>query len=89
MTSELEKKCAEAARLKQVLLENDNIGVLLYLAKYNPQVTRRVLAEKFGKTALKGLEDLKKFCLVAEKNRNLSLTPEGIFQVDGLLASVA
>ncbi|MEK6924212.1 MAG: hypothetical protein AABW54_03170 [Candidatus Micrarchaeota archaeon] len=86
MSESLTKLYHEASRLKSVLLENNNIGVLLYLAKYNPQVTRRDLKEKFGKDALKGLENLKRLELIDENDEKLTLTHQGIFQVEGLMA---
>jgi len=85
MSEQLQQLYHDANRLKRVLLENNNIGILLYLAKFNPNVTRKRLKNEFGKEALQGLDDLKRFELVTESEKSISLTPQGIFQVEGLL----
>ncbi|MEK6954955.1 MAG: hypothetical protein AABX01_08130 [Candidatus Micrarchaeota archaeon] len=89
MGEELARFQNNATMLKKILLENNNIDILLYLAKYNPKVSRRHIEEKIGKDSLKGLEELKKCNLVVEDNKSVSLTQEGIFQVDGLLTLIA
>ena len=90
MTSEIVKKLyVDATFLKSILLKGRNIDMLLFLAKYNPNVDRQEIEEKFGKESLKGLEDLKKINLVMEDRTGISLTTEGIFQIDGLLTMVA
>ncbi len=76
----------DAATFKEMLLEGKNIDILLYLAKYNPDVPKSEILKAFGKESGKGLEDLKDAKLVMEKSSGISLTNEGIFQVDGLLA---
>ncbi len=86
MGEELKKLYYDANRLKNVLLENDNIGILLFLAKYNPKVKREQIKEKFGKEALQGLDELKRLELVIETEKGICLTPQGIFQVEGLIA---
>ncbi len=86
MTEELKKLAIEASNLKNVLLQNKNIDVLLYLAKYNPDVTVDDIKQHFGKESLDGVDSLKKFHLVNEEKGNLTLTNEGIFQIDGLLS---
>jgi len=86
MGEQLQKLYHDASRLKNVLLENNNIGVLLYLAKYNPHITRKDLRDRFGKEAMKGLEDLKRFELIAENDEKIMLSTQGIFQVEGLMA---
>ncbi|MBS3062818.1 MAG: hypothetical protein J4203_03015 [Candidatus Diapherotrites archaeon] len=85
MSTELEKMYEQTESLKNVLLENNNIDILLYLSKYNPDATRDAIARRFGKEALEGLEDLKQLHLIREKEQQLTLTNEGIFQVEGLL----
>ncbi len=85
MGEQLKKMYHEASYLKKVLLENNNIGILLYLAKYNPNVTREQIKEKFGKDTLQGLDDLKQLDLITESEKGLVLTPQGIFQVEGLM----
>ncbi len=85
MGESLKQIYLEVNLLKRVLLENENVGILLYLAKYNPNVTRTDIEERFGKKSLKGLEDLKKLDLIKETENGLSLTPQGIFQLEGLI----
>ncbi|MBS3057418.1 MAG: hypothetical protein J4415_02210 [Candidatus Diapherotrites archaeon] len=85
MSEELKRIYYDALRLKNIILENKNIEILLYLAKYNPKVSEQDLEKKFGKDALKGLRELKNISLVKEEGSNLFLTNEGIFQVEGLL----
>jgi len=85
---DLQHMNVKASKLKAVLLENKNIDVLLYLAKYNPKVTVEDIIERFGKDAINGLKDLKIFNLVYEDNSFLTLTDEGLFQVEGLLTLV-
>jgi len=85
MSEELKRIYYDALRLKNIILENKNIEILLYLAKYNPKVGEQDLEKKFGKDALKGLRELKNISLVKEEGSNLFLTNEGIFQVEGLL----
>ena len=84
----MKKLYIDTIKLKSILLENKNIDILLYLAKYNPNITEEDIAKKFGQDAIEGLKDLKVASLVKEDNKKLTLTEEGIFQVDGLLASV-
>jgi len=87
MSENLKKIYSEVSNFKTVLLENNNIDLLLYLAKYNPKVSKKDLVEKFGREALKGLKDLKSISLVREDDKNnCTLTDEGIFQVDGLIS---
>ena len=85
---DLQRMNVKASKLKAVLLENKNIDVLLYLAKYNPKITVEDIIEKFGKDAIYGLKNLKIFNLVEENNSFLTLTDEGLFQVEGLLTLV-
>lgn len=77
-----------ASILKEVVLEYCNIDILLYLAKYNPKITKEDIVKKFGKESLLGLEDLEKYNLVKEDRDRFTLTNEGIFQVEGLLTLV-
>ena len=81
----LKRLGSEASNLKTILLQNNNIDILLYLAKYNPRVTANEIAEKLGKKSLSGLKSLMNFRLVREENERLFLTEEGIFQVEGLM----
>ncbi|MFA4945933.1 MAG: hypothetical protein WC607_00090 [Candidatus Micrarchaeia archaeon] len=85
MSYELGRLRDDAGKLKNVLLQGRNVGVLLYLAKYNPNVDRKKIEETFGKNALDDLEQLKKINLVIEEKESLTLTDEGIFQVNGLV----
>ncbi|OIO21780.1 hypothetical protein COV61_01245 [Candidatus Micrarchaeota archaeon CG11_big_fil_rev_8_21_14_0_20_47_5] len=85
---DLKKEFLEASRLKDIVLEDKNIDILLYLAKYNPNVQRENIIENFGADSIKGLEDLKGAKLVRELSDGISLTEEGIFHVDGLLSIV-
>ncbi|MBI5332196.1 MAG: hypothetical protein HZB65_01345 [Candidatus Aenigmarchaeota archaeon] len=85
MGEQLRKLYYEAANIKNIILENKNIDILLYLAKYNPNISISDITEKFGKESLEGLKDLEKINLVREQNGQLTLTEEGIFQVEGLL----
>ena len=86
MSEELKRVYNDAINLKRIILENKNIDLLLYLAKYNPKITREDIAEKFGKEALQGLKDLEEVKLVKEEESRVLLTSEGIFQVEGLLS---
>lgn len=88
MGENLKKLASDAANLKSALLYKNNIDILLYLAKYNPKVSKKDIADKFGKEAIDGLRTLEQFHLVKEEEGNLTLTTEGIFQVEGLLAIV-
>ena len=76
----------DAIKLKSIILENKNVDMLLYLAKYNPKVTKEDITKKFGKDALHGLKDLENVKLVREEESEFFLTNEGIFQVEGLLS---
>lgn len=89
MSRDLSKAASRASELKNVILENNNIDILLFLAKYNPKVTIDTIIENFGKESVKGLKNLEKLDLIVKKNKNLTLTEEGIFQVEGLLTMVA
>lgn len=88
MGEEIKRLGIDSSTLKTILLENNNIDILLYLAKYNPKVTIKEIAKNFGKESVEGLMALIKFCLVKEEGKRLSLTEEGLFQVDGLLTLV-
>ena len=83
---DLKKMAADTAKLKGVLIYRNNVDILLYLAKYNPEVSKKEIAQKFGKEAINGLKALEQCDLVKEEDGNLTLTTEGIFQVEGLLA---
>lgn len=85
MGQELKRIYADASNLKSVILQNNNIDVLLYLAKYNPKITKKDIIKNFGKESLDGLKALREFHLVKEEKGKLALTDEGIFQVQGLL----
>ena len=86
---EHEKIYSDVTKLKNVLLENSNIDILLYLAKYNPKIMKKDIEKNFGKESLKGLSNLEKYQLVREESGKLTLTSEGIFQVEGLITLVA
>ena len=86
---EHEKIYSDVTRLKNVLLEDRNIDILLFLAKYNPNIMKRDIEKNFGRGSLKGLIDLEKCQLVREESGKLTLTSEGIFQVEGLITLVA
>ena len=58
----------------------------MVLLKYNPDVTVENIKQRFGKESLEGVDSLKKFHLVNEEKGSLTLTNEGIFQIDGLLS---
>ena len=85
MSEELKRISTDISNLKTVMLQDKNIDILLYLAKYNPNITAGDIAEKFGKSSLRGLSALMNFCLVTKKKERIFLTKEGIFQVEGLL----
>lgn len=89
MGENIRKLAADASNLKSILLHNQNISILLYLAKYNPKVSKKDISLKFGRQALDGLKALAQFQLVKEEEGNLTLTTEGIFQVEGLLSAIA
>ncbi len=88
MSEDLKRISIIASNLKAVILQNKNIDILLFLAKYNPKITTEEIEEKFGKESLNGLQSLKQCNLVREEHRFLTLTQEGIFQVEGLLTLV-
>lgn len=89
MGEELKKLYHDASDLKGVITEYWNVDIMLYLAKYNPKVTREDIQKNFGEKSLKGLKDLEKYNLVKEERNGFTLTTEGIFQVEGLLTLVA
>lgn len=65
---QLKAMSLDAARFKEMLLQDKNMGILLYLAKYNPDVPKAEILKAFGRESGKGLEDLKEAKLVLEKN---------------------
>ena len=71
---------------KILLLTNNNIDILLFLAKYNPKITKEDIIKNFGEESVKGLKHLKQLHLVKEEDNKVTLTEEGIFQVEGLLS---
>ncbi len=86
MGVELKRVEYGAAALKNALLSGNTLGVLLYIAKYNPGVSLKDITSKFGKEATVRVEKLRELHLVAiEPSQKVSITNEGIFQVDGLL----
>ncbi|MEK6957639.1 MAG: hypothetical protein AABW99_01530 [archaeon] len=85
MGENLTTMAADATKLKGVLMYGNNIGILLYLAKYNPKVSKKDIADRFGKDSVNGLKALEQCELVKEDDGNLTLTTQGIFQVEGLL----
>lgn len=85
MGEDLKRLSADASNLKTIILQNKNIDILLYLAKYNPEVTTEEIIKNFGKESINGLKNLMEFRLVTDENGHLFLTEEGIFQVEGLL----
>ena len=87
-SEEIKKMGLDASMLKSVILRNSNIDILLYLAKYNPETTVKEIADKFGKDSIEEVEILKQFCLIKQEDQHLTLTEEGIFQVEGLLTLV-
>ncbi len=89
MSSELKTAYYAVARMKQLLLDNNNVDLLLFLAKYNPNVTRKRIETELGKDALKDLDSLKQFDLIVEDSKGITLTHEGIFQIDGLVSMLA
>lgn len=88
MGENLKELYHSASTLKGVVLEYRNIDILLYLAKYNPKITKKDIEKKFGEESLHGLKDLEKYNLVKEERDRFTLTNEGIFQVEGLLTLV-
>ncbi|MCX6777618.1 MAG: hypothetical protein NT157_01915 [Candidatus Micrarchaeota archaeon] len=89
MGDEIPQICADSLDIKGVILQNKNVDILLYLAKYNPEIKEKDIIEKFGKESIRGLNALKRLDLVKEMKGYLFLTDDGIFQVDGLLTMVA
>lgn len=89
MEEELERISLDVSHIKNVLLSNKNIDILLYLAKYNPDVSIDDIVKAFGKDSLKGLKELEKCNLLKEQNGQVTLTHEGIFQVEGLVSIIA
>jgi len=88
VSEEIKRMSVEASKLKSVILRNNNIDILLYLAKYNPTTTIKEIKERFGEESLKEIDLLKQSHLVREEKERLILTDEGIFQVEGLLTLV-
>ena len=89
MGEELMRLRMEANNMKTILLKDRNVDILLYLAKYNPNVTIKAIKSEFGKDSINGIRSLIDLNLVKEENCNLVLTEEGIFQVEGLLTLAA
>lgn len=85
---ELRKLSSDASCIKNAMLHGKNIDILLYLAKYNPTVTVKDIAKNFGKESMEGLKRLEECRLVREEKESLTLTNEGIFQIEGLLSLV-
>lgn len=85
MGEDIKRMYIDSTNLKNALLQNNNIDILLCLAKYNPRITVSAIVKKFGKESLRGLNVLREFRLVREDKDYLTLTEEGIFQVEGLL----
>lgn len=81
----IRKMYSDATNLKNTIMKGKNIDILLYLAKYNPEVSKKDITDKMGKKSLSGLKELESFNLVREDNENLTLTSEGLFQVEGLI----
>ncbi len=89
MGDELKRLYVDAYYLKNIILQNRNIDILLYLAKYNPEVKIADIVKNFGKESLDGLKALESCNLIREEGGQLTLTNEGIFHVDGLLSIAA
>jgi len=85
---DLKRLHSNATNLKTILLQNKNIDILLYLAKYNPKVTAKEIEENFGKDSLNGLKSLEEFHLVNQEKGFLTLTEQGLFHVEGLMTLV-
>jgi len=88
MSEDTKRLGIESSNMKTILMQNNNIDILLYLAKYNPNVTIKDIEKKFGKESLDGIKNLEAFRLIKEEKCNLNLTEEGIFQVEGLLTLI-
>lgn len=88
MSEDLKLLSIDSSSFKALLLKNNIIDILLFLVKYNPKVTVKEIKEKFGEESAKDVESLKRFNLVIEDEGTLTLTEEGIFQVEGLLTLV-
>lgn len=88
MSEALRKLYYSASNIKNVILEDNNIDILLFLAKYNPEITKKNIVKNFGEESLEGLKHLEICNLVKEEKERLTLTEEGIFQVEGLLSIV-
>lgn len=85
MEEELKRIEVSASELRNAILDGRNVDILLYLAKYNPDVSIEDIRKRFGDDSVNGLKMLEKFNLVNEKENMLTLTDTGIFQVDNLL----
>ncbi|MBL7160874.1 MAG: hypothetical protein ISS93_03435 [Candidatus Aenigmarchaeota archaeon] len=85
MGEDLKRLSVTASNLKTILLQSKNIDILLYLAKYNPDITTDEIQKMFGKSSIKGLKNLLGSHLISEENGSLHLTEDGIFQVEGLM----
>jgi|GEM_PF-1354351 len=72
-------------QMRGLLIKNKNIDILLYLAKYNPSVTVKDIVKHFGQKSKAGVDELVECDLVTDTKGKLTLTPEGIFQVNLLL----
>lgn len=88
MGEDIKRMEVEMVKIKSAMLKNNNIDILLYLAKYNPKVTLKEVEGRFGKDTTAGLKALVDAGLVSEEGGGLSLTNSGLFQVEGLLALV-
>lgn len=85
MSEELKRLSLDSSSFKALLLKDNVVDILLFLAKYNPRVTLKEVKEKFGEDSAKDVESLKRFNLIIEDEGTLTLTEEGIFQIEGLL----
>ena len=85
---DIKKLGSDASCIKNAMLQGKNIDILLYLAKYNPNVTLKDIAKNFGKDSLQGIKWLEECKLVREESEVLALTNEGIFQLEGLMSLV-
>ena len=85
MSDQMERNSLTFVNVKSLLIDDSAMGILLYLAKYNPDVSYQEILEKFGEESKDALAELKHFDMVSERNSLLSLTNYGLFQVEGFL----
>lgn len=86
--NEIEDIIFNVSSRKNILSKNINIDILLYLAKYNPKVTVNTIIGVFGEKTLSNLRELESINMIKREEDNISLSNEGIFQLDNMIKEI-